>query len=92
MQMNLENTLIDIDNMTLLLKGFNYITNESVTFKRTNQQGFQAPEVESGETYDPIVSDIFALGIILFTMVAGHLPFARADPSDRLYRIFSSKD
>lgn len=35
---------------------------------------YMAPEIFDGEPYTPAV-DIWAAGVVLFTMVTGHMPF-----------------
>ena len=34
-------------------------------------RGYMAPEIESLETYDGKEADVFAIGVILFTLVTG---------------------
>lgn len=36
---------------------------------------YAAPEIISGEAYDPITIDIWSSGITLYAMLCGHLPF-----------------
>lgn len=44
-----------------------------------------APEIISGESYDAFKADIFSLGVLLFIMIMGKPPFARAAPSSDPY-------
>lgn len=49
-----------------------------------------APEIhackeDSNKHYDPKAADIFALGVVLFALVLGRLPFEFALSSDKLY-------
>lgn len=46
---------------------------------------YQAPEIYLEENYSGTCVDIFAIGVILFIMVAQHPPFVRPDPQDRHY-------
>jgi serine/threonine protein kinase len=39
----------------------------------------------AGESYDPIHADIWSLGIILYAMVCGYLPFEDSN-TKKLYR------
>lgn len=53
---------------------------------------FQPPEALEGRDYSPFAADIFALGIILFVMVQGCLPFGTAERSDPFYGLIYSQD
>lgn len=43
---------------------------------------YTAPEIIEGTRYDPIKSDVWSLGIILYTMLTGFLPWQSVDESD----------
>lgn len=43
---------------------------------------YTAPEIIEGTRYDPIKSDVWSLGIILYTMLTGFLPWQCADEAD----------
>lgn len=52
-----------------------------------------APEVLSGLSYDPTVSDVWSLGVCFFAMLAGFFPFHRADGDDATFRkIYMTKN
>lgn len=42
---------------------------------------YASPEILKGVPYDPFMSDIWAMGCVLFAMVFGRLPFDDRDPS-----------
>lgn len=51
-----------------------------------------APEIfaarkDSSQEYDGKMVDIFALGVILFTLVFRKLPFGEANSENRLYKL-----
>ena len=51
-----------------------------------------APEIHAvrrdpSKQYDAPKTDIFALGVIAFTLVFGRFPFEHATVQDRLYRL-----
>jgi serine/threonine protein kinase len=59
------------------------------SFKGT-RRGYMAPEIHAcredpSNYYDPKAADIFALGVVLFALVLGRLPFEFALSSDKLY-------
>lgn len=51
---------------------------------------YMAPELFFHQPYDGQRADLFSAGVVLFLMVAGHLPFSIADPKDQLYKLFIS--
>lgn len=59
------------------------------SFKGT-RRGFMAPEIhacreDSSQDYDGKAADVFALGVVLFALVLGRLPFEFGMKTDRLY-------
>ena len=50
-------------------------------------QGYMAPEIEHKVPFSGQVADLFAFGVILFTMYAGAPPFSRAHEDDPIYRL-----
>ena len=56
--------------------------------KNTTHAGtiqYMAPEIVIEENYSGYPADIFSLGVLLFTMVVGHLPFSKPSPKDDKY-------
>ena len=47
---------------------------------------YAAPEMLSGKKYNAIKTDIWALGVTLYAMVAGKLPFEH-NKTNRLYQM-----
>lgn len=50
--------------------------------------GYMAPEILTKQQYQGHVADIFAIGVILFAMYAGHPPFDMATAKDSHYQYF----
>jgi len=79
--LKVENVLLDKDN-NVKLADFNLATrfqpNELFTH-RCGSEEYTAPEIVTRKAYDPQKTDIWALGIILFAIVVGHLPFYHKD-------------
>ena len=50
------------------------------------------PEIFKREEYEASSADLFAVGVVLFNMVAQHPPFMSANPTDQLYKLLGSKD
>lgn len=49
---------------------------------------YMAPEIMSGEKYQGMTVDLFALGVILFSMRSGHQPFDQmASKDDMFYKL-----
>ena len=72
-----ENMLLDVQNR-LKMVDFGL----SNMYKRGEQLGtacgspcYASPEMIKGELYDPELTDVWSLGIVLFTMVMAKLPF-----------------
>lgn len=53
-------------------------------------QAYMAPEIILKEPYQGHVVDLFALGIILFILYAGHPPFNQAHPNDPHYKLIAT--
>ena len=49
---------------------------------------YMAPEIHQRKIYDGKSADVFALGVILFTMVVGNLPFRKAKDDDPYFHKF----
>ena len=52
--------------------------------------GFMAPEIHAKQPYQAQVVDLFALGVILFIMYAGHPPFNMANMEDPHYKLIAT--
>lgn len=48
---------------------------------------YMAPEINARMLYCGTKADLFALGVLLFTMVVGHKPFRKASMQDKWYRM-----
>ena len=48
--------------------------------------GYMAPELLLECKYQPNMADFFSLGVIIFILVTGHLPFEEATINDRHYK------
>jgi len=75
--LKVENVLLDKNN-NVKLADFNLATrfkpNELFTH-RCGSEEYTSPEIVTRKAYDPRLTDIWALGIILYAIVVGHLPF-----------------
>ena len=78
-----ENVLVDYDgNIYLADFGCAYHDeDESRHYKGiTGTDIYSAPEVRSGQFYDPFAADIWSLGILLFVLLTGNWPFHDQNP------------
>ena len=48
---------------------------------------YSAPEILLQEEYDPPAVDVWSLGVMLFQMVAGRLPFSEVNQSETLTKV-----
>ena len=51
-----------------------------------------SPEIWKNIPYDGEKSDIFSLGVILFTLYFGHFGFVKSTPNDGLYKLIMKKN
>ena len=82
-----ENIMID-DAFNILIADFGFASKNSnsiTTFRGT--EGYVPPEVYAKEEFNGIFADIFALGVVLFVVVTGQMPFKTATPNDSYYKM-----
>ena len=89
--LKLENILINHD-LQIKVADFGLAVqgNTSSLTDYAGSRGYMAPEIESLENYDGKEADVFAIGVILFTLVTGLQPFERASISDNNFKMFLS--
>jgi len=79
--LKLENILLD-SNMTVKIIDFGYSTFIFPGSKATRQCGsvaYASPEILCGVPYDPFAADLWSLGIMLFAMITGNIPWKIQD-------------
>jgi serine/threonine protein kinase len=87
----MENILVDSSwNLKIcdfsLAKTFSEGSVVGVFYSHCGTERYMAPEIIEGKPYKGSATDIFALGVILFLMVLGVMPFQqKATLSDVLY-------
>jgi len=71
-----------------------YKEGEYLRFKnyRGTPKSYMAPEIDEVKrnkehSYDAMKSDIFSLGVIMFALVLGRLPFEYATKEDKIYNL-----
>ena len=55
--------------------------------EKVGTEGYMAPEVLLDCKYQPAMADIFALGVIIFSIYTGVMPFGKAMISDSYYEL-----
>jgi serine/threonine protein kinase len=90
--LKLENMIVSPDFSTIRLSNFQYVqhTAQPCTILKGTKQ-YMAPEILTLEgsrviSFDPLKSDVFALGVILYSSIIGRYPFQSASPTDLRYR------
>lgn len=64
-----------------------------VFYSHVGTERYMAPEIHEGKPYKGNTTDIFALGVLLFVMVTGVMPFhQKATKSDHLYQYIYKND
>ena len=62
------------------------------TKSRVGSDSFKAPEVLAGLNYQPMIVDLFSIGVILFCMYTGNKPFKQANYSDKFFAKIANYD
>ena len=83
----LENIMISGNDYTLKYVDFGFATEKSNGHLNTflGTPNYAAPELHLKQPYLGVYEDIFSLGVTLFIVVTGHLPFLLPLPDDPLY-------
>ncbi|XP_063674304.1 SNF-related serine/threonine-protein kinase-like isoform X14 [Bolinopsis microptera] len=85
-----ENIIFNEDYSVLKLTDFGFSNEFSPGEKLMTYCGswkYSAPEILLQEEYDPPAVDVWSLGVMLFQMVAGRLPFSEVNQSETLTKI-----
>lgn len=81
--LKVENILISFDD-TALISDFGFVKQSSPKVLSNTHCGsiqYAAPEVlNTNEPYDPMVSDVWSLGVLFYAMVTGEMPFSSVKP------------
>ena len=57
-----------------------------------NKYSYAAPEIIAGKEYFGPLADIWSIGVILFALVCGFLPFEDANTANLYKKILSGKE
>lgn len=85
----LDNMLLGTD-FNLKIADFGFSSTRTMNATQRGTEGYMAPEILKGEEYIGTQVDIFAMGVVLFTMVTQYPPFKDAYPNDRNYKFFAA--
>ena len=83
----LENIMLSGDDYTLKYVDFGFATEKSYGYLNNylGTPNYAAPELHLKKPYLGVYEDIFSLGVTLFIIVTGYLPFILPSPNDPLY-------
>lgn len=85
----LENILLDERlNIKLADLGYSSYFNPKKLYKHpVGTSSYFAPEIHANIAFSVERADLFAAAIVLFTLVAGHMPFGNATKDDQMYNL-----
>jgi len=92
-----ENIMMD-ENWVLKIADFGYATllagkkGDGVLKTHLGTVSYAAPEILSHKDYNGPCADIFSIGVILFVLTTGKLPFGKAHISDPMYKMIAKGD
>ena len=86
-----ENILLDIkkNNIKLIDFGLSIISNGHLLKTKCGSPCFVAPEVIQKISYNGLISDIWSIGIVLYFMLTGNVPFESNNLNDLYTKIIS---
>lgn len=86
--LKLENLLLTDHCMTVKLCDFGFVkevgVNEDLSQTFCGSKAYAAPEILKGQAYDPKKGDVWALGVIMYILVTGKMPFDESKGSKRI--------
>jgi len=90
----LDNIMVSGDDYTLKYVDFGFATEKSFGYLTSylGTPSYAAPELHMKRPYLGVFEDIFSLGVTLFIIVTGYLPFTLSMPNDPLYHYISIGD
>mmetsp|Transcript_33552 Transcript_33552/g.38542 ORF Transcript_33552/g.38542 Transcript_33552/m.38542 type:complete len:290 (+) Transcript_33552:419-1288(+) len=84
--MKLENIMLSSD-FNLKVADFGFSSDKPINKSLKGTESYMSPEIHLGKKYSGKSADLFAAGIILFSMVTQTPPFHKAVNSDSLYKM-----
>ena len=87
--MKLDNILID-DNLNIKVADFGFSTYTDIhkINIKVGTESYMAPEIQEGKVFHGHQTDIFSLGVVIFSIVHGIFPFQQATKDDPYYKLF----
>ncbi|RHY07647.1 hypothetical protein DYB37_006506 [Aphanomyces astaci] len=89
--LSLENVLVDA-NGTLKVSDFGLsMETDQRRDHAVGKSFYMAPEMHSGESYDPVLADVWSIGVMLFIMLTGSPPVDSSEVSDPVMQFVHEK-
>ncbi|KAI9301393.1 kinase-like domain-containing protein [Cunninghamella echinulata] len=86
-----ENILLDKSKKNIKIADFGMAAMNTCLKTSCGSPHYASPEIVKGQSYDGVTTDVWSLGVILYALLSGHLPFDDESISRLLGKIKTGK-